>query len=872
MFVSLFNFVSDRLRLSKPWKYKVPLLISFPYFIALHGNLSHDDFLYSIIASYTTIIGFLGIAYLNNDLSDRKQDKLALKDNSLKSKPKWQIALLYVLFTILAFYPWKFLPLDSISLGLIVLELSLFYLYSFPPFRLKEKGFLGIIADALYAHVIPAILASWTFYLLIEKSYSQFYPFLICLAVWQFCSGVRNIISHQIKDYENDLKSETKTWLVAKGIEESTKVFKNYIIPLELVSFLVFLITIQLEIIYLFPVVIVYWIYSAWQFKKRKEDKSETIEKHFTNLFLDDFYIKLLPYLILSGMVFILTEVRAVLLIHILLFFSPINNWFVSKIKILHQKIINHQLISIFFAFRGYYKGLAIHLAFLLSYTSIFIAIYFALEHFVQDNDIFFKTQKTLSKTLVLFILGHLLLFFIFRRNKSIAGLREFIFEKNTAINLAIARIIAFYLITKSYNYAVFGSFKAWTYLPDTSREGLPFISWIIELIPINPELYYTLGIIGFILSICGLLGFQTKWTLKLYIPIALYLWGVPCFFGKLNHHHIMVWIPIILAFSPCSDTLSIDSLIRWIRKRKLKPTHPVNYGLPFTFIWITFGIIYACSGFHKLWDTGLYWALSDNLTNQIQLEWVENYDIVPNFRIDDFPILLKLSGIGVILFEILYPLFLIKPATRFINLLGASALHLGTSYFLNIDFVFLRKIQFTLINWGHFISLLNPFKKEHNLISPVENKSSLNTKLLIIGSVLIVMNLLFGILSISSWPFSSYPAYSGIVKDKVHILEMRAYDKTGNSVNVKAIGEKANFRWEDIRPFEVKIAASVLKGDTTNINQKLKDYWALWKTKVPELEMVTQLEVDLVTTGIAPEERKYILNRISLGSINISD
>ena len=78
--------------------------------------------------------------------------------------------------------------------------------------------------------------------------------------------------------------------------------------------------------------------------------------------------------------------------------------------------------------------------------------------------------------------------------------------------------------------------------------------------------------LIGVILAFTGLIGFQTRWTLKLYIPVAFYLWAVPCFFGKLNHNQILLWIPIIFAFSQCSAVWSVDAIIKKLRKTWTPP------------------------------------------------------------------------------------------------------------------------------------------------------------------------------------------------------------------------------------------------------------------------------------------------------------
>lgn len=871
MLLQFYRFLTKKLRLSNPWNYKVPLLISFPYFLVFNGNLSHETFFYSIIAAFTTCIGFLGIGYLNNDLSDREQDKRAEKNNALFGKSNLQITLLYFTFALLAFLPWRFLPFDEVSILLIGVELLLFILYSFQPFRLKERGIWGLITDSLYAHVLPAILASWTFYLLIDKAYPYFSWFILSLGIWQFVSGFRNILSHQIKDYKNDLNSNTKTWVNKIGLERASTILKKIALPLEFLFFLGFLAVIQFSYIFILAFTLLYWIYAYRLYQRKKEEAEESPAKHISNLFLDDFYTKVLPYLILFAIIFIRTEVRYVLLLHGILFFKPIGSKLSFWIEKLNHMVQNSKPIAKLYSFTNYYRGLVLHLFILLLYSASFCGLYFLLDYFIQDQERFLFWQKMLSRGLVVLIIIHAYSFFFFRSEQSKAELKSFFWAKSSAINLAIFRIIAFYLVLQSFDNEIFKSFEKWSHLPESAKVGLPFIGWLIELIPINPELYHQMSQIGYVLAICGFLGLGSRWTLKLYIPIALYLWGVPCFFGKLNHHHIMVWVPIILAFSPCSDTLSIDALIRRIRKKKAKSTN--HYGLAFSFIWITLGGIYCLSGIHKLWDTGLFWALSDNLKNQIQLEWVENYDVVTAFRIDHYPLLLKLSGLFVILFEICYPLFLIRPATRIINFAGSWMLHLTAGYFLNIDFSFLRKMHFSLVDWNKGLNFLKGKFSKFNSSSTSIGETLIPNKLpslFFVGGILVGFNLLFGILGISSWPFSAYPAYAGIIPDQVSLIQMKAQNCAGEPIDVKQIGQNTGFRWENIRPFEERIAESVERKEREKIQEKLDAYWDLWRTKVPELKEVSQVEMTLIRRPIEPEKKDMILDKKFLGTVNL--
>ena len=294
---------------------------------------------------------------------------------------------------------------------------------------------------------------------------------------------------------------------------------------------------------------------------------------------------------------------------------------------------------------------------------------------------------------------------------------------------------------------------------------------------------------------------------------------------------------------------------------------------LPFKMIWLLLAVIYVCSGFHKLWDTGLYWALSDNITNQIQLEWVEHYDTVSAFRIDHYPILLRTLALGVIIMEIVYPLLILTPRTRIIALFSAWSLHISAGYFLYVDFFHLRIVHLSYVNWTRIVNWF--YKKKRRLsneLSVGKISNLMKMPLLYAGGFMVCINLIFGIIQINTWPFSSYPAYSSVVKSEVDLVEMIVTDRDGSLIDVKDMAKRAKFRWETIRPFEEQIARHVKGIDTNGLQMKLENYWNLWATKLDSLDRVHTVVMNLKTTPVSPERRSELLDSVYLGTIRFSE
>lgn len=533
----------------------------------------------------------------------------------------------------------------------------------------------------------------------------------------------------------------------------------------------------------------------------------------------------------------------------------------------LHKKI---------FQFKDCNNGLVIHLGLLALYSSLFILVYYIHLLKIEEDSIKAYHQVKLSQCLVVVMIIHLLSLIYFRWQQFILLIKEYFTEKGSPYNLAIFRILFFCKLAEHFFLQTKNIEISWTYLPDSSRVGLPFISWLVYHLPINPELYSFLSIVAGTLCLLICIGFFTRYAILLLLPIAFYVLGVPMFYGKISHYHILLWVPLLFSLVPIADVWSVDAFIRKKRKIVISVEPHLKYFLPFKILWLQFSIIYCFAGIVKLWDCGLDWALSDSMINQMRWEWVEHYDKVPYFRLDNYPILAKLGGLGVIYFELLYFLLIIKPKGRIWAFIGGYSLHKICGYFMYIDFYHLRLVASSYINWQKIIKFIkNKFAPviEHNVeystdsLMKILKKEKLKISFLI-GITLISINFLFSCFKIHSYPFSSYPTYSAIIKGEIQIIKMEAYDSHNKKVDVKLLGEKAQYRWENIRPHEMRIAELFDKKDSTILQAKLNEYWQLWCNNVKGLEDVKKIDMYLETTSIVPEKRNIILSRAYLGEV----
>jgi 1,4-dihydroxy-2-naphthoate octaprenyltransferase len=297
------RLLMQQLRLSKPWRYKAPFLISVPYAVLAFEELQPVNAGLAFLMSCCTILGIAGFGYFLNDYADRDEDRRAGKYNVTATLSGLQLSLLLVFLLGLAIVPWvAYFPMDGLSIGLLAAEFGLFLLYSAPPFRLKERGLAGVLADAGYAHVVPALLAAHTFALLCGLPMAALLPYFICLGAWQAIVGIRNILLHQVTDFDKDLRAGTRTFAHALGLTRAHQL-QHALLALEIVGAAAYLVLAApwpwlLPVVYLgFFLQILYFRVWTWKIGLPKD-----LQGRLT-VFFDDFYCGWLPLALLGVLI-----------------------------------------------------------------------------------------------------------------------------------------------------------------------------------------------------------------------------------------------------------------------------------------------------------------------------------------------------------------------------------------------------------------------------------------------------------------------------------------------------------------------------------------------------------------------------------------
>lgn len=312
--------------------HKFSLIFTLLYAVIYFFELLSPSLFFFLFISLFLSAGIGGFGYLFNDYNDIKQDRLMGKQNIFYSLSKVKIYLLVFVFSAFAIFPWYFLPFTKVSLFLILFEFFLFYSYAFPPLRWKERGFLGVFSDAMYAHVIPSLLAIYTFSHFGGSSTFEASPLLIiCLSLWLFLFGIRNIFIHQIEDLENDKKAKTKTWIQEIGEEKIKKITFFIMVPVEFILFIFLQALLPTPI---WAIIIPYLIYIVAYFLKKylvnkfpffvsESWKNKDVFYFFNGNLLNEYYEKFLPIVMIIAFCATNIEYGFLLIFH-LIFFLPI--------------------------------------------------------------------------------------------------------------------------------------------------------------------------------------------------------------------------------------------------------------------------------------------------------------------------------------------------------------------------------------------------------------------------------------------------------------------------------------------------------------------------------------------------------------------
>jgi len=422
------------------------------------------------------------------------------------------------------------------------------------------------------------------------------------------------------------------------------------------------------------------------------------------------------------------------------------------------------------------------------------------------------------------------------------------------ALQLALLRVVvpAMILITPEVRHAA-----ALASVPAALRVAPEGLGWFVAWVPIHPAVATLVQGVCVFSALCAIAGLRARLALAILTASTFYLFALSQLSGAVWHDMHLLWMSALLAASPCDEALAFD------RRGQPPRADSLRYAWPLTFARLQLACIYFFPGLHKLLTSGLDWALSDNLRNQLWWKWAE-HGAVPALRADHFPHLLQAGALFVLLFELSFPVLALVPRTRPWIAAAGIAFHLVAAYFLRIPFVSL---------WAAYVVLVDPrallrrWRREPETAAPAPGPPLRDS--FVVGGALLAGILVQGLRGQTrAYPFACYPTFEWMAPAEMPDLEITVETASGHRLVVPhardARGYRTQRQWGEIWS---------LAGITSPVDPaRLRAYLDEAARTEPARSLVSQGVVarfDRVYLSVVPEERgRPPLLRVTLAEL----
>jgi hypothetical protein len=225
------NDLIGLIRADEWWEYKlVPILTTF-YATALVLRVAVSSLWVSALSLLLAIVAAAIYASVINDVTDLAGDIEAGKRNRMAGRSRAMVATIIAL-SVGGGFVFASLWRDNAPLISCCLATWLaFSLYSLPPFRLKERGALGVVCVAAGEQLFPTLVALFLACRGAQRAVSG--TWIASVALWALAYGLRGIVWHQLTDVDNDRAAGFRTF--ARRHPRAAPVIGTFVVfPIEL--------------------------------------------------------------------------------------------------------------------------------------------------------------------------------------------------------------------------------------------------------------------------------------------------------------------------------------------------------------------------------------------------------------------------------------------------------------------------------------------------------------------------------------------------------------------------------------------------------------------------------------------------------------
>jgi 4-hydroxybenzoate polyprenyltransferase len=203
------------------WEHKLSPILATIYATAALSRIPFPSLWPVVALALPALIVCASYVSVLNDLTDAKDDQASGKPGRWPGGARIYPALLLascmavgVAFLIV----WR---KDTLLFYTYLLSWLAFTLYSAPPFRLKIRGFWGVLADTSGAHLFPTLFVVVLVYHWTRTEATA--QWMILIALWSFAAGVRGILWHQLEDAVNDRTIGLHTFAILHGTKAAER-------------------------------------------------------------------------------------------------------------------------------------------------------------------------------------------------------------------------------------------------------------------------------------------------------------------------------------------------------------------------------------------------------------------------------------------------------------------------------------------------------------------------------------------------------------------------------------------------------------------------------------------------------------------------
>jgi hypothetical protein len=210
------------------WHYKIP-----PPIMLLTLLLAHRTDFFGLVVALSSEIAVIALVcnfgYAVNEIFDVEEDARAGRSNIASVTGIYRIAIVAALSAALSVVlAWFAFGIAGVPLTAGALLISL--AYSAPPVRLKDRRWLGVVADASAAHLYPALLC----FVIASQFRAPEFPIVAASIAWSLALGTRGILLHQLLDDDLDRTAGLTTVVHIHGRKRIIGLIKFGVAPLEI--------------------------------------------------------------------------------------------------------------------------------------------------------------------------------------------------------------------------------------------------------------------------------------------------------------------------------------------------------------------------------------------------------------------------------------------------------------------------------------------------------------------------------------------------------------------------------------------------------------------------------------------------------------